>query len=635
MRPNAIFVLAAILVSALVAHPALGSRPVQSAAPPEPIGGVHVRFDLAAGIHAYVPRTGGSTATVVVGDGEAVVVDPHSTPAQAEALAQEIRALGDVEVRWIVNSHWHGDHHGGNAALREQWPGARILQHRRTASAIATRATMERGLTSAFLASRAEAAEALLAEDTALDPAQRRQLRRYAREERRLAGGETRQVYLQGDVLMDRPLLLRAAGRVLEVRPVPPAHTEGDLYVWIPRDRVLVAGDLLTAPYVVPRSGFPRSYASVLRSLDRLPFAKLVPGHGAPQDDGHERLRTMADLLDTVAGVAVEVAAASEVGREWVPDVMATPAVAAFEARIPWDEPHAMRFLDFPGLVEMIAVRALQEHRAAFVHSDVESGFASIPGARVRYDATGQGEPLVLVHGGYMDRRMWDPQFAAFAAAGYRVIRYDVAGFGDTQIDDPTAPRSATEDLGALLDALEIVSAHIVGLSMGGTIAIDFALASPERVRSLVLAETRPSGLPLPQQRRGEMGEVHRLAEEGRRDAAIRALLQSPIFVTAVEEPEALAAIERMVGDNFTLQLPPPAEEEPAIERLHAITAPTLLLQGDAGSGDREHVVRVLREGVPSLELAVIEGGGHMLNLERPDRFNELVVAFLARVTGL
>src|SRR5947209_20150411 len=102
-----------------------------------------------------------------------------------------------------------------------------------------------------------------------------------------------------------------------------------------------------------------------------------------------------------------------------------------------------------------------------------ETGYIETNGTKLYYEVMGEGHPLVLIHGGYMDRRMWDDQFAAFAEQ-YQVIRYDVRGFGKTEL--PQVPYADRQDLYDLLQALGVTKTYLLGLSLGGEVAIDFTL---------------------------------------------------------------------------------------------------------------------------------------------------------------
>jgi len=121
------------------------------------------------------------------------------------------------------------------------------------------------------------------------------------------------------------------------------------------------------------------------------------------------------------------------------------------------------------------------------------SGFVSVAGGKLFYEEQGAGPAVILIHGGMLDHRMWDPQVEALAQE-YRVIRYDVASHG--QSPKPEADWRNFDHLEVLMQELEVETATLVGLSLGGRIAIDFAIAHPDRVRALVLVGPGMSGFP-------------------------------------------------------------------------------------------------------------------------------------------
>src|SRR5688500_6306256 len=114
-----------------------------------------------------------------------------------------------------------------------------------------------------------------------------------------------------------------------------------------------------------------------------------------------------------------------------------------------------------------------------------DSGFLETNGARIHYEIDGSGEPIVFIHAGVANLRMWDDQVAALRET-YRCIRYDTRGFGQTETE--AVEFSNRADVAAVLDRAGARSAHVVGLSRGAMIALDFALEQPERVRSLTVA---------------------------------------------------------------------------------------------------------------------------------------------------
>ena len=120
-----------------------------------------------------------------------------------------------------------------------------------------------------------------------------------------------------------------------------------------------------------------------------------------------------------------------------------------------------------------------------------QTGFADLNGARFYYEVAGAGHPLVLLHAGICDSRMWDGQVAAFAQH-YQVVRYDLRGFGQTASVDGSFAHH--HDLLALLNHLGIEKTYLLGCSMGGSAALDFALEQPERVAALILVGSSPSG---------------------------------------------------------------------------------------------------------------------------------------------
>src|SRR5437660_12337913 len=127
--------------------------------------------------------------------------------------------------------------------------------------------------------------------------------------------------------------------------------------------------------------------------------------------------------------------------------------------------------------------------------AQAQHGYCDVQGGKIYYEVAGQGHPLVLIHGGQLDRRMWDEQFQFFASR-YKVIRYDVRGFG--QSPAANKPFSQSEDLATVLKCAKADKAYVVGLSLGGRIAIDFTLAHPEMVDALIPVAPGLSGFNLP-----------------------------------------------------------------------------------------------------------------------------------------
>ena len=258
-------------------------------------------------------------------------------------------------------------------------------------------------------------------------------------------------------------------------------------------------------------------------------------------------------------------------------------------------------------------------------------GFAPVGDTWLFYEVKGAGEPLVLIHGGQLDSRMWDDQFDAYARE-FRVLRYDVRGFGGSPVTKQ--PYSNADDLAALMDYLGMPKAHIVGLSLGGMVATDFAVTHPERVLSLVLSGPGVTGLDLesPEENARFLREV-KAARDDPPDRAVRPWLEDPLIAPAMENPRIATKIERLARENLHAWLnnwllqriprPLPAE------RLGEIRVPTLLVVGDRDLPSSLAVVDTLARRVAGARKVVIAGAGHLVNMEKPAEFDRAVLEFL------
>lgn len=263
----------------------------------------------------------------------------------------------------------------------------------------------------------------------------------------------------------------------------------------------------------------------------------------------------------------------------------------------------------------------------------VDSGSVVVNGTHLFYEEAGSGPVVVLIHGGNLDRRMWDPQFLPLAEA-HRVIRYDERGFGKSGPAD--TPYQAHEDLRALLDALHVQRASLVGLSGGGRIAIDFALAHPQMVERLVLAAPGLSGW---QYARGDTSyfpEARRARDRGDAAALGLAWLGSDYMRPAMEHPELVAHLKEMAAANGTYWMGllthrdvERVADPPALRRTEMLRAPTLLVLGTRDTPDIQAIADTLSATVPGLRRVSFEGAGHMVNMEQPLRFTNLVREFL------
>ncbi|HYI67946.1 MAG TPA: alpha/beta fold hydrolase [Candidatus Limnocylindrales bacterium] len=257
------------------------------------------------------------------------------------------------------------------------------------------------------------------------------------------------------------------------------------------------------------------------------------------------------------------------------------------------------------------------------------SGTLETNGARIYYEADGAGDPVVLIHAGVANLRMWDDQAEALRDS-HRVIRHDTRGYGLTETD--AVEFSNRADIAALLDHLGEESAHIVGLSRGGMIALDFAIEFPQRVRSLVIAAGGIGGYQSPDE-----------ADEST-FAQAEAWLEAKDWESLSEwetaywadgpgqpadrlNPALRARVHDWILTNYRAEKEegqPKRLDPPAVGRLGELRAPLLVMLGTLDEPGTSESMRHLADAVPGARLETFEAA-HMINLEHPERFNALL----------
>lgn len=257
---------------------------------------------------------------------------------------------------------------------------------------------------------------------------------------------------------------------------------------------------------------------------------------------------------------------------------------------------------------------------------------AELPGVRIWYkDTGGNGVPVVFMHAATGSSRVWEYQVPAFTGAGYRFIAYDRRGYGRSVIDPSGAqPGTAADDLHGLVEHLGIDRFHLVGTAAGGIASLDYALSFPQRLRSLVIANSiggvqddayvdlgrrmRPSPQfeALPPEFR-ELGPSYRAAHpDGTRRWRELAHASRP------EGPVAVAPPQRM-RNRITFSL------------LETIQVPTLLLTGDADLYTPPSVLRLFAARIKHAETVIVPETGHSAYWEQPDIFNRTVLEFIRK----
>jgi pimeloyl-ACP methyl ester carboxylesterase len=251
----------------------------------------------------------------------------------------------------------------------------------------------------------------------------------------------------------------------------------------------------------------------------------------------------------------------------------------------------------------------------------------------------GEGLPVVFLHAGVCDTRMWHAQMAAAAEMGWEAIGYDRRGFGETEAEDVAF--SPVDDLEAVLDALDIHAAVLVGCSRGGGLAVDFALRHPGRVIGLVLIGTSVTGAPwsaTAEERALELAEEDAW-ERGDRDMLNRVMAHQWLDGPRAQSGRVGGAVRALFLDMNAIALakPPLGDEEtpePAWPRMEQVGAPTLLIVG--GEDFTAIIDRHddLSERMPNAFATVLEGCAHIPSIERPDLVDALIVEFLDALLG-
>jgi pimeloyl-ACP methyl ester carboxylesterase len=267
------------------------------------------------------------------------------------------------------------------------------------------------------------------------------------------------------------------------------------------------------------------------------------------------------------------------------------------------------------------------------------TGYAEVNGARLYYETIGSGLPVVFVHAGIADHRMWGPQVAPFAER-YRVICYDMRGYGQSaMVPGDFAHR---DDLVGLLDHLAVERGCLVGCSMGGSTAIDFAVEHPDRLAALVMVDSRARGLDIGAEPTGEpeweeivaafkAGDLERVARLDVKSwvaGPTRTLDQiDPAIGDLVYEMDLIALRNEKLALGADRPLDPPAGQ-----RLADLKAPLLVLVGDRDNPDELLAGEALVKAVPGAQHAIIAGAAHLPGLEKPAEFNRIVLDFLQGV---
>jgi 3-oxoadipate enol-lactonase len=254
-------------------------------------------------------------------------------------------------------------------------------------------------------------------------------------------------------------------------------------------------------------------------------------------------------------------------------------------------------------------------------------------------EVAGEGPEIVLFHEGICDSRMWDPQWETLTRS-HRVLRFDFRGYGRS----PLVPGnySAARDVIELLDKHGFERGAFVGVSLGGRVALEIALAQPERVAALVLVGSGLPGHDWSDEMKATWGEEEAAVEAGDLDAAVEVTLRTWVDGPRRKPEDVDADVRARVAEmqrralDLYLEVGDEAEEELLVEdvaqRLTEIQAPTLVLVGEEDVPDIHAIADRLATEIPGARRATIANTAHVPSMERPREFEELVLGFVEDV---
>jgi 3-oxoadipate enol-lactonase len=259
-----------------------------------------------------------------------------------------------------------------------------------------------------------------------------------------------------------------------------------------------------------------------------------------------------------------------------------------------------------------------------------------VPGGRLLVIDEGSGPPIVLLHAGIADLRSWEAMIQPLTAAGYRTIRYDQRGVGGSTTDPVEFSR--VDDLRAVLDALQVGRAALVGNSMGGMLALDAAIVAPERVVAVVGVGSGLGGFhvePTDEVRALDEEEA-RLEAAQPRDPAALAAFDVRVWVDGPGQPpdRVPAAIRDLV---YEMDLEDPERHQgrnqpiapPANDRLADLRCPVLVVAGELDLPDVVQTARHLEANAPDARALIWPDVAHMIGMEQPDRLAAAIIEFL------
>ncbi|MFC2096920.1 alpha/beta fold hydrolase [Bacteroidota bacterium] len=265
------------------------------------------------------------------------------------------------------------------------------------------------------------------------------------------------------------------------------------------------------------------------------------------------------------------------------------------------------------------------------------SGYVQAGESQLFYNMQGEGKPLIMIHGGLLNMSMWDSQWREFAQK-YKLIRYDAKGHGQSKNLDKSF--SHHEDLYQLINSLKLDKPVIMGLSMGGHVAIDFALKYPDIASALILVSPGLTGFVFDSKElKNYQDKLVKAAMAGDKRGVIeyfqRSWTDGPYRIPRDVDPVVREKVRAMIEETYTNWNDNSVENKlspEAINRLKEINIPVLVITGSLDLPDIHKIAELLKKDVKGLQHIEIPGVAHMVNMENPQMFNKIVHDFMQKL---
>jgi len=278
---------------------------------------------------------------------------------------------------------------------------------------------------------------------------------------------------------------------------------------------------------------------------------------------------------------------------------------------------------------------------AIHAQTSIDSGYAAVNNTKLYYEVAGRGEPLVLIHGSFGDRRFWDPQFEPLSKK-FRVIRYDIRGYGRSAPPNPEEKYTDAADLKSLLDFLKIDKANLCGLSLGSIIAVDLALAYPGKCKTIILCGPRVAGDATEEYKSKSSDSIRSIIaktteivrSQGAR-AATDYLWTGDHAMGKTLVSDHTRSVMLGMGYEYSwwryLNSSKREQEFPlAIKKLSEIKIPTLIITAEYDLDLCKEIATLITKQIPNTKLVSIKGAGHIMNIDQPKRFNRIIKKFIS-----